>query len=337
MKIGRRTMTAGTSFLVAAAIGQFMQSGARVVVPPAAAPVQVASPVKGMTVPPDAEIVDLSAELTERTEGTLPDLPDLDGTAFANTWALGARMRAVETGRVALSVPSDDAFSAFGIACGASRLAVKAEPKAMLNIVIDAPCHENQAVTIMHAGLRLSYRTDVNGRVGAVVPAFDAGGEVTATFPGDESISAAAAVDDLGEVTRIAVVSPASQPVALNIYENGAEFGQPGHLTATHPRNTKSRRGGQMFGLGDPEIGSGYVAEIYQFSSRTKSVRIEIAAESTGETCGSSVSGRSIMVQRGQRESHDLMLAMPECDGLGGTVALDITSAAPVKVAANSD
>lgn len=344
MKISRRAITAGTTFFLAAATGHFMQSGTHVTAPPApqavaqflppvVAPVVAAVSAPKAILPLDTPIVQLSGDLTQAGAGDLPDLPHLDASAFADTRGLSARMRLLNKVQVPSAMPSDADFSAFGLQCGPSAMTVSAAPKAMISVQIAAPCHENQTVTITHAGLDLSLQTDAKGSLLVEIPAFAADGRVSASIGSGEALTGSAQIDGLDRVARMAVVTLTAQAVGLNVYENGADFGGAGHITAEHPRNTKSRRGGQIFALGEAAITSGYRTEVYQYSAKTKSVRMEIAADATAATCGTVVSGRVIALKRGQLDSHDISVTMPDCGDSNGMMVMDVTPAAKVTVA----
>jgi hypothetical protein len=64
-----------------------------------------------------------------------------------------------------------------------------------------------------------------------------------------------------------------------------------------------------------------------------KAVHLEIAAEATLDVCGATVMGRVVETTRGALVSHDLELAMPPCDGLGGTLVMALTPGDTLTVA----
>lgn len=330
MKISRRVVTAGTTFFLAAATGYVMQNGSSPISMRTAE--QPAAAQANLTLPADTPIVPLRADLGAMGQTTIPDLPQTSGPTLADTTALSARMRAL-AGRTAAAPEPETRLSAFGLVCAPSEISVTADKNAILQVVLDAPCHENTAVTLTHAGIDVTIRTDLKGHLSIAIPAFDAKGAVSAKVGSDETLAAEAQVKGLDKIARLAVVSPATQRLALNVFESGAKPGGAGHLTALHPVNTRSKRGGHMLSLGDSSVSDGYVTEIYEYSRKTKAVRMEIAADATPDVCGETVNGRMVETMQGAADSHDLELAMPPCDGLGGTLVMALTPGETLTVA----
>lgn len=333
MKISRRFVTAGTTFFLAAATGYVMQNGSSPIAMRAAD--QPAVRAANLTLPADTPVVPLRADLSASGDAPIPDLPRIESPVFADTTALSARMKALA--RRAVSAPAAETrLSAFGLVCRPTEMAVTADKNAMLQVVLDAPCHENTPVTLSHAGLDMTMRTDMKGHLAATIPAFDPTGRVSASVGPDEKLVAGAAVAGLDKISRLAVVSPAEQRLALNVYENGAKPGAAGHLTTLHPFNPKSKRGGHIYSLGDSSVGDGYVTEIYQFSRKLKDVQMEISADASPDVCGATVNGRMVEITRGALDSHDLELAMPPCDGLGGKLVMALTPGENLTVASTA-
>lgn len=201
-----------------------------------------------------------------------------------------------------------------------------AEPSAMIGLTLIAPCHESERVVIKHAGLVVSARTTASGSLFTSIPAMDAEGAVEVLFGDDETATAAIKMPEVTTMRRFAVQWQANDAFQIHAFENGASYGQPGHISAADPHRPGAgipAIGGFLIQLGDQSSALPLVAEVYSFPvDPAAKVDVVVEAEVTTETCGRELLGETLISIGGKVKVTDLTLAMPECDGIGDYLVL---------------
>ncbi len=210
-------------------------------------------------------------------------------------------------------------------------LSLTAAPQAMIGVTLTAPCRAGERVVLRHAGLAVAEQIPAGGTLQLDLPALAAKGDVSALFPDAEVARAAVAVPDAAAVQRFAVQWMADDAFQLHAMENGADYGQPGHVSTAAP---VSANGGYMVALGNPSLDLPMMAEVYTWPA-DPAVTAEVVIESavTEATCGRELLGETIALQAGTVTVKDLTLAMPGCEALGDILVLknpgqDVTLAA---------
>lgn len=168
---------------------------------------------------------------------------------------------------------------------------------AMLSVTLSAPCAPNQSIVLRHAGLAVTYQTTASGSFFGDIPALDAEGVVTVRLPDGTEVSGASPVPEVETLNRLVVQTLAEDPVAVRMdgvtMPLGAEAG---------PLSLRAEVASWPVG-GDPPL--------------------VIEAEVTPTTCGRELLGEVLLSQAGKVSRADLAMSMPECDGMGGYVALN--------------
>ncbi|MEY4872587.1 MAG: hypothetical protein RLZZ563_1917, partial [Pseudomonadota bacterium] len=118
----------------------------------------------------------------------------------------------------------------------------------------------------------------------------------------------------LADMRRIAVQWMADDRFALNAFEGGADYGQPGHITAG--------AGPLHVALGDPSVDLPMMAEVYTLPAKANP-RLTIEAAVTATTCGRELIGETLFSEGGKVTVAELTMALPDCDDLGGFVVLN--------------
>jgi hypothetical protein len=349
MQIKRRILTAGTTFFLAAATGYAMQNGgtigARLFAEDAAKAVTVVD-VPAPTLAAEmmqineATVMSLSADTTLPAGGAehpvLPQLPGMTVQALVGGADLAARMIKVEHGFVRAKSDADRIYSAFGVACAATVLNLTAAKPAMLMLDLAAPCHPDERLTVSHAGIGVTMKTDAEGHLAAAIPAMTADGAVSVHFVTGERNDAVQSVPDIATVQRIAVLSEGQAGFALSVYENGAAYRAAGHVRAAVPRDAKTAEGGFMMVLGDPALDQAMLAQIYSAPSTLTNRRIDVETEVTSDTCGKVQTAEAVWTSDGKAMADTLSLTMPGCDAVGDLIVMDMTPflASPTRSAA---
>ncbi len=176
-------------------------------------------------------------------------------------------------------------------------LDVFAAADAMLSLSLSAPCHPNQTVVVRHAGLAVTYLTTATGALFADIPALDASGALTIRLPDGIEAHAAAPVPEVAAMRRLVVQGMAEDRFILS--------GEGAQIT-----------------LGTMSGPVPMVAQVMTLPAEL-AAPLAIEAEITSDTCGRELLGDVLYSEGGRVTRADLSLAMPDCDGMGGFVALN--------------
>lgn len=205
-------------------------------------------------------------------------------------------------------------------------------PGAVLGVTLIARCAPNARVVLQHEGLSITGVTTATGALFTSIPAMTTMAEVKATLAGGISVNASVAVPEAAQYRRFAVQWQGDDAFQVNAYENGAAFGQPGHISDAQP-GLASDVGSFLQRLGDPLAAMPLLAEVYTYPLTKTPVAIEVEAAVTDKTCGREMIGETVFSDAGSVVVTDLTLAMPGCDAIGDFLVLnnlvpDVTLAA---------
>ncbi len=195
-------------------------------------------------------------------------------------------------------------------------------PGALLGVTLIAPCAPNARVVLQHEGLSITGVTTVTGALFASLPALSTTAGVKATLPGGQSVSAAIDVPQAADFRRFAVQWQGDDAFQVNAYENGAAFGQPGHVSQTQP-SVASDAGGFVQVIGDPASAMPLLAQVYTYPLAAAPVEVVVESAVTAKTCGRELIGETLFAKGGRVVVTDLTLAMPDCDAIGDFLVLN--------------
>ena len=204
-------------------------------------------------------------------------------------------------------------------------LGLSPRPGAMIDVLLSAPCRRDERVVLRHAGLAVTYRTNATGALFASLPALSADARVSILFAGGETMDARLSLPEAAEFRRFGVQWMGPQTFEVNAFENGADYGQPGHVSAATPQNpaqTMLPLDGFLSILGDATVDAPMLAQIYTFPGRPDAVPVLIEAEVTKATCGHEMLGDVLTADRGTVRMSDLSITMPGCDAIGDYLVL---------------
>jgi hypothetical protein len=214
---------------------------------------------------------------------------------------------------------------------------VAAAPQAMIGISIVAPCAPEARVVIEHEGLAITGQTDAAGSLFLSLPALAVDASVTAYVAEADGVSESLRIPALATLRRFGVQWQDKDAFQLHAFENGAYYGDPGHLSDADPHTPLTGvppAGGYVTLLGDGRVTLPMQAQIYTFPANgTAGADVLVEAAVTEATCGRTVTGQTIMTLAGEALITELTLAMPDCDGVGDILVLknlvtDLTIAA---------
>ncbi len=215
-----------------------------------------------------------------------------------------------------------------------------AAPGAMVDLTIEAPCHAGQQVDILHAGIRFSERLDQSGIVEVSVPALEENAFFSARFSDDQTAAADILMPTVGEYQRSVLLWQGDSGFSLYALERGAEYGEPGMVSAEQPYGPQraiAGEGGFFTLLGADK--NGYHTAVYSWPLRLNGTapapEINVEAEVLNTTCGRQINASFLTTVPGQRpETEPLFMAVPGCDSIGEYLVLKNLSQA-VRIATN--
>ncbi|KEJ90696.1 translocase [Sulfitobacter donghicola DSW-25 = KCTC 12864 = JCM 14565] len=199
---------------------------------------------------------------------------------------------------------------------------------AMVNLTVDAACLPNERVTVHHSGLLFNQLTDENGAFDITVPSMSIDATFVVAFNNGEGAVAQAVVDELADYNRVAVQWKGDTGFQLHARENGADYGDEGHVWSGAARDMSfavTGQGGFIALLGDPEVADGLVAEVYTFpSDQADKVDLSVETEVAKANCGLEIEAQTLQTNSGNDiTSRDLTLSVPDCDAAGNFLVLN--------------
>jgi hypothetical protein len=221
--------------------------------------------------------------------------------------------------------------------CSAS-LDLAVQPDAMLGLTLLAPCHPSERVVLRHGGLAVTGKTSLTGSLFLTLPALEPEGHVSVLFADGSRAEAETAVPAVANVRRFGVQWMADDSFQLHAFENGADYGMPGHVSAADPHRPTAgvpSRGGFLSLLGDASVDLPMLAEVYTFPTGTPNVRLVIESAVTEATCDRELLGETLASAAGTVAVTELTVAMPGCDAVGDYLVLKNLLPDPNIAAAN--
>lgn len=200
------------------------------------------------------------------------------------------------------------------------------EPNAMIGVTLIAPCNPDQRVVLRQAGLAVTGQTTSTGALFTALPAFESQAVIEVSFADGTKASAEIAVPDLATLRRFGVQWQADDAFQVHAFEDGATYGQPGHVSAADPHRPApglQAKGGFLTLLGDSTTENPLLAEVYTFpTDPAAKPDVVVEAAVTEKTCGRDLLAETLTSTGGRVFITDLTLAMPGCDAVGDYLVL---------------
>lgn len=263
---------------------------------------------------------------------SLPALPGMGADqqaaarATAETGIVRATLPGPESALPDLVLPELHMPAPAAVAGCGRDLVLRAGPQATIGLSLLAPCDAGQRVVIRHAGLAVTGRTDAKGALSLALPGMEPAGQVSVLFADGTQVAGEIDLPDAATYRRFAVQWQGDDEFQLHAFENGADYGDAGHVWAgaLHlPVSGKPVTGGWMMMLGDASVTLPLRAAIYTFPSVPgPAPDIVIEAPVVEATCGREMLGELLTASGGTVQSDDLTLAMPDCSAVGDILVL---------------
>ncbi|MCB2134806.1 MAG: hypothetical protein KDE08_02500 [Rhodobacteraceae bacterium] len=340
MQLRRRALAVGTTFFLAAATGHVMQKGETTTarmrtasLPPSNVLTAVVKTSGTIAAPKTAAPV--QPVFIQVIKPNLPELPEIHPVGLGKNIVIAAvsdtgdiagpsTLHKIETDPpVVLQTADYQDVDVDPIAslCADTLLTLGEVEPAMLQVTVSAPCHPDAVLTLRHAGLVFSAKTDRVGNYSVLVPALSAEGSVSVEFGGHETLFAAHPVAGLDNVARTGLQWLGASGFHLNAFEGGADIGSSGHISYRSPGSLAE--GSFLTVLGDPSSEEPRLAEVYTASKSTQVQIIQVEAEVTENLCGRSMIGQKLNLDLGGALSiQPVAISMPPCDAVGDYVVL---------------
>lgn len=278
----------------------------------AAVPAPAPTP-KPVAETPQVQLAELAPAAPEPSFGTLPK-PAAPALVETETAPVAPAPPAVAAEEAAQPMPCDVSLDLI------------AEPSAMIGITLLAPCNPNERVVLRHAGLAVTGLTTASGALFTALPAMATDATVEVAFADGTKTEASLAVPELAALRRFGVQWQAEDAFQVHAFENGAGYGEPGHVSAADPHRPVSGQsavGGFLTLAGDSTTENPLLAEIYTFpADPAAKPDVVVEAAVTDKTCGRELIGETLITMGGETYVTDLTLAMPECDAIGDYMVL---------------
>lgn len=203
-------------------------------------------------------------------------------------------------------------------------LDLAAQDHAMLGLTLLAPCQPDARVVIKHGGLAITGKTSATGTLFVDLPAMTADGTVTAKLADGTRVEARQPIPEVAGLRRFAVQWLDRDAFQVQAFENGADYGQPGNVSANAPHTPvpgKPLAGGFLTLLGDDSVDLPMLAEVYTFPA-TGTADVVVEAVVTETTCGRELLGETVASEGGKSATSELTLAMPDCGASGDILVL---------------
>lgn len=231
-----------------------------------------------------------------------------------------ADVRKVNAVVLAASEPSFQAA-----ACGSS-LDLMVEANAMIGVTLLAPCHPHQRVVLHQGGLAVTGKTTATGALFAALPAMETPAMVEVSFADGTRTHAEIAVPDLVTLRRFGLQWQADDTFQIHAFEDGAGYGEPGHVSAANPHAPApgiTAKTGFLSLLGDATTDNPLLAEVYTFpAAPAEKPEVVVEAAVTDKTCARELIAETLTSTGGAVFVTDLTLAMPECAAKGDYLVL---------------
>ena len=226
--------------------------------------------------------------------------------------------------------PAPPASSAVPIAIEDCTITMSAEarPAAMVALELVAPCRTEERLTLHHNGMMVTLVTDSEGRARALAPALSQQAMFIASFADGDGAVAATAVADIADFDRVVLQWRGNAGFQVHALENGAKYGDAGHVWNGAPQDTAravSGEGGFLMSIGAIDSPDALVAEVYTYPRGSGDANVALSAELalSDANCDLPLEAQAIQTMQGaDLRVEELTLTAPSCDVVGDILML---------------
>ena len=191
---------------------------------------------------------------------------------------------------------------------------------------VDAPCHENETLTLHHAGIIISEQLDAEGTLSTILPALTETVTVIVSFDTGGGAEVTTYVPDLNAVEHVVLQWDRSPVFSLHAREFGAGYGDEGHVWVGATVNPT--RNGYLVRIGNADVPNPQIVEVYSYHREDRDtagrISLSVEAEVTVANCGQSVHAQSVERRHAMpMRTRDLQFQMPDCGDIGTFLVLN--------------
>ncbi|MAW08272.1 MAG: hypothetical protein CME61_08330 [Halobacteriovoraceae bacterium] len=200
-----------------------------------------------------------------------------------------------------------------------------AQPGALMEVAISAPCHAGERFTLHHGGMFITETLDPTGAFTTLLPALTERAIVIADFATGADLDAFALVSDVDDYDRVLLQWQGDLGLELHALEFGATYGQLGHVWSEAAPGQGS---GRVMYLGDPDQVSPSLVQVYSIrrevvAASQAAVEISVEAEITASNCNRGIAAQLIERRNAHLRTHELTMDMPDCAAVGDFLVLN--------------
>lgn len=198
-------------------------------------------------------------------------------------------------------------------------------PGAMVHLSLSAPCNRNERVVIRHAGLSFVSRTQVDGKLTAVLPAMKTDAMIAVYLQDSRLVLGKIAVPETANYSRLALVWEPPAEVELRVTD-----GYKVLVGNSTPMPGEEQR---VIALGQQSVQSPVLARVYSVPGPDLG-QVDITAELriTPASCGRTLRLETVYSSGGVATQSEREVAVPLC-GTAGDILLLKNLGAPLKLA----
>ncbi len=268
------------------------------------------------------------ASPTGAVPGLVAALPE--GAPSAEAGIAGAGMAAGAAAQPETAVPASGSGPVPTVDC---RPVARITPRegGVMRLVLAAPCAAGRRVEIVHGGIALAELLDKTGRLTLDLPLLDPASAVAFRIEGGPTLALPAKGTLPATIDRFAVSWKGKGQVELHALIDGADWGEAGHLWRGNAAGGADRPG-EVVALGDGSLDDPVRSQILTIRTDALGpdatgfghrVALVIEAQSGPALCGTDLVLTPVRIEKGQPSGEPpLMLAMPPCDDIAGSVLL---------------
>lgn len=205
------------------------------------------------------------------------------------------------------------------------RLEAAASVDALIELQLNAPCHQSERVVVSHGDLAFSGYTSHEGRFRSYLPAMASDAKIDVFLSDDQFLQAEVAVESVEEHLRFVLQWSGEADFGLHAYHNGAQFGDDGHLHASRPFDPEIDEA-FLITLGTANGPEPLRAEVYSIPADQASMaRLEIEMRYVSADCGQDKAAYLLQAGPGaDAEVKEIVFALPECPAEDGSLVMPI-------------
>lgn len=196
---------------------------------------------------------------------------------------------------------------------------------ALIELVLDAPCHPEARIVVSHNDLAFSAYTSAEGSYSAFLPALSVDAKVDVFLSDDIFLQTAVTVPDANDHLRVALQWSGEARFALHAYHDGADYGDTGHVHALKPFDPNLDEA-FLISLGEARGAEPMIAEIYSLPvNMSEQSRVEVELQFMDQHCGKDFSAY-LSDNSDPQGTHlkEITFAVPDCPAEAGMVLMGI-------------